>query len=416
LHPVPHVPAVLVVDADPEVLDTVVASLKHQGYRLRTTTSIERGLRHLRTGTFDCVLVDEDLEQTSGGRLQGELSRYPPETVSLIILSRRPYGARLRALRRGAYDCVARPFETDVLRITVARAIERTSLARGMRELLDELDAANAELRSSREQLQRRVEEATRDLRLKLDELDRARRELETARRQRDEFIHVIAHELGGPLTAVEGYAELLRERTVPHEAQRRAAKVIRGETRRIARLVQDLASSTDLTHELTLEVGSCDLVELVTEQVELASGLGPGHVVLDDVHPTALQARCDRVRVGQVVFNLLSNAMKYSNGRDIRVRLRGHDGVAEVLVIDRGMGIPADRLEAIFEPHVRLIQPAASQPSGSGLGLYVARRIAEAHGGSLRAESSGSGATFVLRLPLAEPPRVLQWRAARSA
>ena len=75
---------------------------------------------------------------------------------------------------------------------------------------------------------------------------------------------------------------------------------------------------------------------------------------------------------------------------------------LARVSVIDAGRGIPSDQLEAIFEPHVRLVTDGPDQPPGSGLGLYVARRIAQAHRGSLRAESNGSGATFILSLPLA--------------
>src|SRR5437660_3656847 len=189
-------PAVLAVDTAPATLDAVVAGLGTQGYELTIATTVTEGLRSLRAGTFDCVLLDEELEQRSRGRLSAELSRYPAETVSLIILGRGPETSRLRALRRGAFDCIAKPFEPDLLRLTVGRAIERISLARTTRELLEELDTANSELRFSLQQLQIRVEEATRDLRAKVEALDRARQELEEARRQRDEFIHVIAHEL----------------------------------------------------------------------------------------------------------------------------------------------------------------------------------------------------------------------------
>jgi signal transduction histidine kinase len=409
-------PAVLAVDPAREVLETVVNSLSDQGYDLCIARTIEEALGSLRTTTFDCVLIDADLEQSSDGHFRGELSRYPAETVAVIILGGGGGQSRLQALRRGAFDCIAKPFEPDLLRLMVARAIERTSLARTMRELLDELETANAELSAAREHLQRRVEEATLDLRAKVDELNRARQELEDARRQRDEFIHVIVHELSGPLTAVEGYAELLGEQSAASQVARRAAAVIRAEARRMGRLVQDLARSTEIADELTLELGTCDLVELVEEQVELARALSPGQVILTDVPSSTLETRCDRIRIGQVVFNLLSNAVKYSAGRDIRVRLRADGATAEVRVTDRGPGIPGDWLETIFEPRVRLIEPGAGQPSGSGLGLYVARRLAEAHGGSLHAECDGPGATFVLRLPRIRPVRLPRWRAARSA
>jgi signal transduction histidine kinase len=396
-----RVPGVLAVDNDPSSLRTIAASLGRYGYRVSAADSIDEALRCLERSTFDCVLVDQELELASEGRLLAQLSRYPAQTVSLIVLTRPRVSSAVDALRRGAYDYLSKPVDPDLLRVTIARAIERATLARTTRELLEEVEAANAELRAAGQQLQRRVEEATRDLRAKVEELDRARDELETARRQRDEFIRVIAHELGGPLTAVEGYATMLCEDDLPEELRRRAAAVIRSETRRMARLVDDLASPAHSPDELDLKLTWCDLVEVVLEQVELARALSPDHPILVDMPSGGILARCDRDRVGQVVFNLLSNALKYSRSGDIRVRVRVKRRNAQVSVIDSGPGIPPDRLEAIFEPHVRLVQPGEGQPRGSGLGLYVAREIAEAHGGDLRAESNGSGASFTLSLPL---------------
>jgi signal transduction histidine kinase len=410
------VPGVLAVDRDREVLEAVDDSLSGHGYQVRLACSIEQGVQSLATATFDCVLLEEELEQASDGRLWAELSRYPAQTVSLIVLSKRADDSRLAALRRGAFDCLAKPFDPDLLRVLVARAIERTTLARTTRELLEELDVANAELRSSREQLQSRVEEATRNLRTKLEELDRARRELEAARQQRDEFINVIAHELGGPLTAVEGYAEMLGQYEVPAELHRRASIIIRSEIRRLARLVQDLSSPAQSPDQLSLQIGEHDLVELVQEQLEVARAFAPARRILADLPAGRVGIRCDRDRVGQVIFNLLSNAVKYCRGRQIRVWLRADCAAAELRVANDGPGIPPDRLEAIFEPHVRLVEAGSDQPAGRGLGLYVARRMAEVHGGSLRAESTGHGARFVLRLPLAQPLPAHRRRLRRSA
>ena len=123
-------PAVLAVDPELEVLETIVSSLSDQGYALSSARRLEEALGSLRTTTFDCVLIDEDLEQGSGGQLRGELSRYPAGTVAVIVLTRGGGGhSRLRALQRGAFDCIAKPFEPDLLRLMEARAIDRTSLA-----------------------------------------------------------------------------------------------------------------------------------------------------------------------------------------------------------------------------------------------------------------------------------------------
>ena len=352
--------------------------------------------------TVEVVLVDETLEDASNGRLSAELSRYPAQTVSLIVLSHGSAGSRLRALQRGAFDCLPKPLDSDLLRVLVARAVERTTLARTMRELLEEVEATNAELRAAREQLESRVQHATESLRAKVDELDAARCQLEAARQERDEFIDLIAHELGGPLTAIEGYAEVLGHDGVPAELHHRASTVIRAEIRRFARLVQDLTSPAQTPDELSLQLEDYDLTELVHEAIEVACAIAGARSVRAKMPEGSLGVRCDRDRIGQIVFNLLSNAVKYSTGREIRVSLSRRPGAAELRVANDGPCIPTDRLEAIFEPRVRLVAKGSRQRSGRGLGLYVARRIAEAHGGTLRAEPRQSGAEFVLCLPRA--------------
>jgi signal transduction histidine kinase len=388
-------PAVLAIDPHSEVLEAIVCSLGGQGYRLAFATSIDEAVYALQASSFEVVLVDQAMERASQGRLFAEISRYPPQTISMIMLARPHPDATLNALRRGAYDCVIKPFEPDLLQVTVARAIERTALARTTRELVEELEAAN-------EHLQRRIDDATHDLRAKVDELDRVRLELEAARRQRDEFIRVIAHELAGPLTAVEGYAEILCDRHMPRDVQPRASAVIRAETRRMARLVEDLTESAESPDTPSLDLGRCDLVELVGEQLELARALSLRHSLSAELPHREVLVWCDRDRLGQVVFNLLSNALKYSDGGEVHVSLTADSQFARVSVVDAGRGIPPEQLETIFEPHVRLVADGPGQPCGSGLGLYVARRLAEAHRGSLRAESNGTGAKFILTLPLA--------------
>ena len=400
--PTRRVPGVLAVDTDVEVLEAIFSSLGGQGCHVRGATSVDEALDALTASSFDLVLLDRDLERASDGRLLAELSRYPAQTVSLIILAGPFPGATVEALRRGAYDCLVKPLEPDLLRLTVARAIERTTLARTTRELVEELEIANVDLKTAGQELQRRVDYATRDLRAKVDELDRVRMELEDARRQRDNYIHIVAHELSGPLTAVEGYAEILGDACAPREVQPRASAVIRAETRRMARLVEDLAGAATSADSLSLDMARCDLVDVVSQQVELARVLSSVHSVMAALPRERMLVWCDRDRLGQVVFNLLSNALKYADGGDVQVSVTADEQCVRVRVADSGPGIPPDKIEAIFEPRVRLVANGPDQPGGSGLGLYVARRIAEAHRGSLRAESSPSGATFLLTLPLA--------------
>ena len=394
-------PGALVVALEPEVLDIVRDSLVSAGYDLSIAGSIEEAVLALGYGAPDCVLLDETLHESRDGRLRAALSRYPAQTISPIIVSDGNEASRLAALRRGAFETIKRPIDPELLRVLVARGVERATLARTTRELVEEIEEANAELRGSRGQLQSRVEEATRELRAKVDELDSARRELEKARQQRDEFIHVIAHELGGPLTAVEGYAEMLGHHEVPAELHHRASVIIRSEIRRLARLAQDLTGSAETADQLPLQLAEHDLVELVQEQVEVARALTSSRGIHVEVPCQPLALQCDRDRLGQVIFNLLSNAIKYGGGGSIGVRLAARARTAELRVSNDGPPIPPCHRETIFQPHVRLTNADSGRISGRGLGLYVARQIAVAHGGTLRAARVGAGAEFVLRLPV---------------
>ncbi len=359
-------PGILIVEEDGTTAQDIGSTLAAQGYAVSIVGSGDEAFQALQCETFDCVLLDQRLEHPA---VLAELSRYPAQTVALIALVSDTGGSPVETLRRGAYDYVTRPIDLDLLKIRVARAIERTTLARTMRELLEDLQ----------------------------DRVDEARRDLASAYRERDEFIHVVAHELSGPLSAIEGYAETLADDAVPADARLRFCAAITTASKRMGRLIEDLAGSAHAPGvQLSLQLAEWDLVSIVREQIGLAN-VGSVSVTLPS---QPLVAWCDCDRVAQVVANLLSNAMKYSDASHIQVCLARVDGEARLTVSDSGPGIPRERLRDIFEPHVRLAG-SDRQAVGSGLGLYVARCIAEAHGGSLVVDPDGPGATFVFSLPL---------------
>ena len=145
------------------------------------------------------------------------------------------------------------------------------------------------------------------------------------------------------------------------------------------------------------------DVEELVRETAAVVS-LGQDEVrVTTRVPPALPPVQGDRERLRQLLWNLLTNAVKYTVvGDEVEVAAATEDGVVAVSVSDHGPGIPAESQRLIFEKFGRVSQDGLSKP-GAGLGLYIARSIAEAHGGTLDVESdSGAGATFTVRLPLA--------------
>ncbi|MDX6554868.1 MAG: hypothetical protein QOD86_1063 [Miltoncostaeaceae bacterium] len=229
----------------------------------------------------------------------------------------------------------------------------------------------------------------------------------------RDEFSALASHELRTPLTSVIGYLEaVLDEDAEPLTVQqRRFVEVAERNARKLVRLVGDLliVAQSD-AGRLALELEQVDLAALARECAEAA---GPDaedrgislHLQVDPVPPT----QADRARLGQVIDNLLSNALKFtpSGGRvDLRTARRGRQ--VELEVADTGMGIsPADQLR-LFERFYRTGAATGQSIPGTGLGLAITKMIVEAHGGRIDVQSEeGRGSTFQVVLPLADAASV---------
>ena len=229
--------------------------------------------------------------------------------------------------------------------------------------------------------------------------------------RLKADFIATVSHELRTPVTPIKGYADLLRRRGDSMTPERRdeCLTVIGDRCDHLARLVEDLLlasriSATESSSPAQITMSRDDLVTL-TRRAAGDYGTDSERVRLDLPDGTATVA-CDPVRVVQVLTNLVGNALKYSaDGTPVDVVLTVADGTASVRVSDHGRGIPADQLERVFEKFHRVEDPLRMTTGGTGLGLYIARHLATAMGGSLACTSTlGVGSAFVFTLPLAGP------------
>jgi PAS domain S-box-containing protein len=244
----------------------------------------------------------------------------------------------------------------------------------------------------------------------------------EEANRAKDEFLAVVSHELRTPLNAMLGWAKMLQTGALPPERQRQAYASIERNARAQAQLVDDLLDvSRIITGKLRLNVGRVDLPRAVAAAVETvrptaeAKGVAL-HVALD---PGAGPVSGDADRLQQVVWNLLSNALRHTpRGGRVDVRLAARSGEAEVRVEDTGEGIAPAFLPHLFE-RFRQADASTTRPHGGlGLGLSIVKHLVELHGGSVAAESAGAGrgATFLVRLPLAPSAAVPGPRPAVDA
>lgn len=247
--------------------------------------------------------------------------------------------------------------------------------------------------------------ELERQLRARVDELDEASR-------RKDDFLNMLAHELRNPLHAISAATSVLDHEEQATNEQMRLRGVIHQQTRRLARLVDDLLEVSRLTRGvLQLRREPVDLVASVRQALSGVQGQTDGRrqplMVNLPTEPVMIEG--DELRLDQIVVNLVSNASKFSEaGSPVRITLRtvpdgDGPGWAELRVRDEGVGIPVEMLGKIFDPFVQIDQSLARSLGGLGIGLSLVKSLIDMHGGQVEAHSAGAGrgAEFIVRLPL---------------
>lgn len=229
----------------------------------------------------------------------------------------------------------------------------------------------------------------------------------EQASLAKDQFLAVLSHELRSPLNAMLGWAQILLHDQQLSENARRAAQTIERNARTQAQLIGDLLDiSRIIAGKLHLEMSNLELHALTEAAL---AGVRPSatqrklrlsHRLADDVDVYG-----DPTRIQQIVTNLLNNAIKFTDEEGIiSVELRRDGRMAELTITDSGVGMSAELLERVFDVFQQG-GPAQRRKGGLGLGLAIAKQLAEAHGGSLTAgsEGEGKGSVFTLRLPISQ-------------
>jgi signal transduction histidine kinase len=235
-----------------------------------------------------------------------------------------------------------------------------------------------------------------------------AARERAAAERIRDRFLGMVSHELRTPLSAMIGWATVLQKMPADAATLSRGLAAIERNGRAQARLIDDLLDLTRMDEgKLRLERRRLSLDEVVRAAIETVQADAlTKNVTLDVEYDATPTVEGDAARLQQVFWNLLGNALKFSPaGGRIGIRLDSDGAWARCAVIDGGAGIDPAFLPFVFEPFRQGSADAGvGSQGGLGLGLAIARRIVEAHGGRIRASSAGAGtgATFEVMLPLA--------------
>ena len=366
--------------------DLITTALEEGGFEVREVATGAEALDAAREGPA-LIVLDVNLPDISGldvcRRLKGELttSQIPVLQTSAVHTSS---DAHAEGLDNGADAYLPQPVPPSVLLATV-RALLRAC-------------QAEADCR-------------------------RALAELVMVDRRKDEFLAMLAHELRNPLNAIAAANSLL-ERAGPQDAENaRLREIVARQTRHLTRLVDDLLEVSRVTQgQVHLQSEAVDLRETIADAL---SSLAPQldarrRQVVTEVPSEPVMVDGDPVRLEQVLVAIIDNACKYSEP-DTRIRLtcviRAED--VEVGIADEGVGIDPAQLDSIFDVFVQADRTLARSVGGLGVGLSIARRLVELHGGTVTAWSAGlgRGSQFLIRLPVlasgVQPARVEPTRAA---
>jgi PAS domain S-box-containing protein len=240
-----------------------------------------------------------------------------------------------------------------------------------------------------------------------------SRMEAEAANRSKDLFLATLSHEVRTPLSAILGWAALLRRGKYNAADFEEGMEVIERNCKVQAQLIEDVLDiSRIVSGKLRLQIRPCELIEVINAAIDVVrpTADAKGVQLQITLDPAASAVSCDRDRMQQVVWNLVANAVKFTpRGKTVRITLARHPSIAqlqvtaEIQVSDDGQGISPDFLPYVFDRFRQADSSTRRKMGGLGLGLSIVKHIVEVHGGTVRADSAGDGlgATFTVNLPV---------------
>ncbi len=229
--------------------------------------------------------------------------------------------------------------------------------------------------------------------------------------KMRSDFLRLASHELRGPIAVVRGYFSMMADKSLDGEALERAMPIIERKLNDMNALVNEMLEAARLEEGITrLDRQPQSLRAIVTASTSaIQPQLTAAHRLDVRLPSDDAIVNVDAGRIETVLRNLLDNAIKFSPaGGEVSCEVSVIEGIASIRVMDHGLGIPPEQMHRLFTRFSRLVTPENSHISGTGLGLYLSRELAQLHGGDITAESTpGGGASFVLELPLWTPEPV---------
>ncbi|MBN2339113.1 MAG: response regulator [Acidobacteria bacterium] len=341
-------------------------------FSIRTAADGKELEEKMNEGPTDILVLDYKLPDTTGLDILDRLMKQPLDLLVIMITAYASLDTAVTATRRGAYDFLAKPFTPEELRGAVRKAARHLILQRQARRLAEE------------------------------------------KRQVRFQFVSVLAHEMKSPISAIEGYLQMMRERAVgdrladyDHIVDRCLVRI-----EGMRKLISDLLDMTSIeSGQRQRVIATVELGDLARQAVENVRGEAArrGIAIELDV-PEGARMEADRAEIEMIFNNLVSNAVKYNrDGGRVGLRLRDSDGEVRIAVEDTGIGMTPEECQRLFSDFSRIKNDRTRHILGSGLGLSTLKKIVTLYDGDISVKSQpDAGSTFsvVLRRDVASASR----------
>jgi len=384
----------LVVDDEESLRITTAAIFEKEGYVVDTAATGDEAIGLLQGCEYDLVLTDLHMEGGDGLSVLNQIRKQAPLTISVVLTGFASVESAIAALQEGAYDYLIKPCDIDNMKHTIRRGVEH-------RRLMLAEQKARADLEQLNRDLEERIKERTA-------QLTRVNEELSEANRAKDVFLATLSHELRTPLTPVVGWIKLLRSASLDPKGVAQALDAIERNAWLQSRLIDDLLDTSRIaTGKLHFEPRATDLNDAVSAALDTvkAAAATKNIELAIHLHSSPLVVMGEPVRLQQIAWNLVSNAIKFTDvGGKVSVSTDRKNGEGRLVVADTGIGISPDFIPHVFDRFKQADGSTSRVHGGLGLGLAIAHALTRLHAGELSVASAGvgHGASFTLTIGLA--------------
>jgi len=355
---------ILVVDDEQGMRDFLFFDLGARGYKVFTAATCDEALAIMAKEPIDVVVSDLAMPKLNGLELLGAIKKISPKIEVILMTGYATVETALESMKRGAYDYITKPFQSDDLCRIIERALEK----RHMNREIDQLQELN---------------------------------------RLKSEFLATMSHELRTPMNAIIGYTSLILDHVygdVPLKQGEALERVV-ASAKHLLSLINSVLDLSKLNAGMMpVHLSEFDLGKLVQEVVDTMQALAvEKDLSFTCSYPPGLIVRSDRTKVKQVLVNLAGNALKFTDRGCVSagVHVLADGSSVEMKISDTGPGIDEKNIQMIFEEFTQLDGSVTRKHGGTGLGLSITKKIVELLGGWIHVESRlGAGSTFIFNLP----------------